>query len=332
MKLAATFLSTTTLVTGAPNERFRRQTAGNAASIVSWDGLQHPDGWEPDCALRATGKNHVPGVCTQYYECLNGQPTGAFNAIVRNCGPGTYWHTGLQICGFKWQANCDANFRQPQTTTTTTTTTTTEAPTTTTTEAPTTTTTEAPTTTTTEAPTTTTTEAPTTTTTEAPTTTTTEAPTTTTTEAPTTTTTEAPTTTTTEAPTTTTTEAQTTTITEAPTTTTTEAPTTTTTTEASTTTTEAPKPPITNIHEMAAVKLAEASSGTFTVSDAIDYGCAGRGHFDPFSKTLGRQVDTVDKMFYKWKKCIQCVTNKDEGMMQSYSFDVDSNSCGKFLN
>ena len=119
MKLCATLLSAH-LVSAAPNhdsDRFRRQSAGSSGSIVSWDGLQHPDGWEPDCALRSTGKNHVPGVCTQYYECLNGQPTGAFNAIVRNCGPGTYWHSGLQICGFAWQANCDAAFRQPLTTT-----------------------------------------------------------------------------------------------------------------------------------------------------------------------------------------------------------------------
>lgn len=82
-----------------------------AQSVVSWDGLQHPAGWEPDCALRATGTNHVPGVCTQFYECLNGQPT----AVVQNCGPGTYWHSELQVCMFQWQADCDAAFRQAET-------------------------------------------------------------------------------------------------------------------------------------------------------------------------------------------------------------------------
>ena len=68
----------------------------------------------------------------------------------------------------------------------------------------------------------------------------------------------------------------------------------------------------------------------FVYSDAIDYGCAGRGVFDPFSKTLGRQVDPVDKAFYRWKKCIQCATGKDQGMMQAYAFDSQLNSCGKF--
>ena len=117
MKLCATLLSAH-LVSAAPNhdsDRFRRQSAGSSGSIVSWDGLQHPDGWEPNCALRSTGLNHVPGVCTQYYECLNGQPTGVFNEIVRNCDPGTYWHPGFLICQFDWQVNCDAEFRQPVT-------------------------------------------------------------------------------------------------------------------------------------------------------------------------------------------------------------------------
>ena len=49
----------------------------------------------------------------------------------------------------------------------------------------------------------------------------------------------------------------------------------------------------------------------FKAADAIDYGCAGRGAFDPFSKTLGKQVDQVDKAFYVWKKCIQCISGRN---------------------
>ena len=66
-----------------------------------------------------------------------------------------------------------------------------------------------------------------------------------------------------------------------------------------------------------------------TYADTIDDGFAGRGAFDPFSKTLGRQVDLVDKAFFKWKKCIQCVPRKGQGMMQAYTFDSQLNSCGK---
>ena len=87
MKLCTTLLLSAYFVRAVPNQlpgRDRRQAFAfdndnsvifsdkSAGSILSWDELQHPDGWEPDCALRATGNNHVPGVCTQFYECLNG--------------------------------------------------------------------------------------------------------------------------------------------------------------------------------------------------------------------------------------------------------------------
>lgn len=75
--------------------------------------------------------------------------------------------------------------------------------------------------------------------------------------------------------------------------------TTTTTTTTSTTTTF-----ITDIHEMAAEFL-NGPKG-FSVNDATDYGCAGRGHFDFNSKTFGKLVDDADRAFYAWKKCIQC--------------------------
>ena len=93
--------------------------------------------------------------------------------------------------------------------------------------------------------------------------------------------------------------------------------------------TQAPGPAITNALEMANAILDGTGPHGFTVADVIDYGCAGRGTFDPFSKTLGRQIDLVDKSFYVWKKCIQCVTNEDQGMIQSYDFNLTADSCGK---
>ena len=72
--------------------------------------------------------------------------------------------------------------------------------------------------------------------------------------------------------------------------------------------------------------------GSFGYDDAIDYGCAGRGHFFPFSVTLGKQVDASDKAFFNWKKCIQCVTDNDKHtwfVKSSYDFDLATRSCGK---
>ena len=51
---------------------------------------------------------------------------------------------------------------------------------------------------------------------------------------------------------------------------------------------------------------ADETPTSFFVSNATDYGCAGRGHFDFNSKTLGKLVDDADRAFYTWKKCIQC--------------------------
>ena len=79
---------------------------------------------------------------------------------------------------------------------------------------------------------------------------------------------------------------------------------------------------------MAARRL-NGANGIPIVADFIDYGCAGRGNFDAFAKTLGRQVDSVDKLFYKWKKCIQCATGKDAGMVIDYKFNPNTKSCGE---
>ena len=187
---------------------------------------------------------------------------------------------------------------------------------------------EEPTTTTTSTTTTsTTTEEPTTTTSTSSTTTTTTTSTTTTT-----TTTEGPTTTTstTEVPTTTTNTTTTSTTTTTTPTTSTEGQTTTT---APTTTTEATI--ITNTMEFGTAVLI-GIGGTFHVSDVEDYGCAGRGYFDAFGQTAGRQMDWADRALYKWKKCVQCATSFDEGMIVPYRYHLAGDFCGElsasFLN
>ena len=49
--------------------------------------------------------------------------------------------------------------------------------------------------------------------------------------------------------------------------------------------------------------LFNGKNKTFKKSDVTDYGCAGRGTFDPFSKTLGKHKDHADSLFFVWKKC-----------------------------
>ena len=67
----------------------------------------------------------------------------------------------------------------------------------------------------------------------------------------------------------------------------------------------------------------------FTASDGADYGCAGRGTFNPFAKTEGRHVDTADRAFYIWKKCVQCATGNDSENIEPYDYDQVNDSCGK---
>ena len=69
--------------------------------------------WQPDCARQPNGINHVPGQCTQFYQCWNGNPVGG----IRNCGPGTAFDGN--VCNWPAQANCDDPWRQLVTTTTT---------------------------------------------------------------------------------------------------------------------------------------------------------------------------------------------------------------------
>ena len=51
---------------------------------------------------------------------------------------------------------------------------------------------------------------------------------------------------------------------------------------------------VTDTREMAAALM----TGSFPLDMATDYGCAGRGSFDPFSTTIGRPVDDIDRAFF----------------------------------
>ena len=88
--------------------------------------------------------------------------------------------------------------------------------------------------------------------------------------------------------------------------------------------------PITNIDEMAEAILDGSGKNGFQADDADNYGCAGRGRFDPFAPTAGKQVDETDKAFYAWKKCVQCAVG-DAGAdgVQDYNYDKSQDSCGK---
>ena len=87
---------------------------------------------------------------------------------------------------------------------------------------------------------------------------------------------------------------------------------------------------ITNIVQMATLVLDGSGSQGFTAADGNNYGCAGRGTFDPFALTEGHQVDTADKAFYVWKKCVQCAAGNEPANVQPYEYDRENDSCGKF--
>lgn len=80
---------------------------------------------------------------------------------------------------------------------------------------------------------------------------------------------------------------------------------------------------VTNTLEMADALL----TSYFTPEMARDYGCTGRGLFDPFAHTIGNHVDHVDYAFYKWKKCVQCASGNDKSNVLAYSYDVESDTC-----
>ena len=103
---------------------------------------------------------------------------------------------------------------------------------------------------------------------------------------------------------------------------------TTTTTLLTTTTTSTTK--LRNVFEMAEARL----TGRFKPLNAANYGCAGRGYFDPFRPTAGKHVDPTDKAFYLWKKCVQCALSNDGvtpfkgGRIQPYQYDEQTDYCG----
>ena len=71
----------------------------------------------------------------------------------------------------------------------------------------------------------------------------------------------------------------------------------------------------------------------FTPDDVTDYGCAGRGTFDAFSKTMGKSVDAADGHFYTWKKCIQCAAKSAATgqAIPEYDYRKDTNDCCKYI-
>ena len=83
---------------------------------------------------------------------------------------------------------------------------------------------------------------------------------------------------------------------------------------------------ITNTLEMAQAVL----TGDFTPEMAADYGCSGRGLFDPFSRTIGSHADLTDAAFFKWKKCVQCASDNNKSNILPYSYDALNDSCGKY--
>ena len=81
---------------------------------------------------------------------------------------------------------------------------------------------------------------------------------------------------------------------------------------------------VTNIQEMVKQVLSNPLSW-------VDYGCAGRGNFEAFSKTAGKQVDLADKAFYTWKKCYQCASGDDASKVTAYDYSVANDSCGNLF-
>ena len=82
--------------------------------------------------------------------------------------------------------------------------------------------------------------------------------------------------------------------------------------------------------EMAAAILDGTGRGGFTASDGTDYGCTGRDFFNPFATTIGHPVDTADRAFFTWKKCVQCATGHDAANVEPYKYDTANDSCGRF--
>ena len=105
---------------------------------------------------------------------------------------------------------------------------------------------------------------------------------------------------------------------------------TTTTTSTTSTTTTTKRQRIGSIWDYAIAVLDSplAPSGFFRSTHVTNYGCAGRGTFDAFEATAGKQLDQADKAFYSWKKCYQCATGGDASLITAYDYDITTDSCG----
>lgn len=79
-----------------------------------------------------------------------------------------------------------------------------------------------------------------------------------------------------------------------------------------------------NIEQMGGAIL-KGEEGTFRYREAENYGCAGRGLFNPFSRTIGKQVDEADRDIFKWKKCVQCANGFNS--LPEYKFWVVNATC-----
>ena len=62
-----------------------------------------------------------------------------------------------------------------------------------------------------------------------------------------------------------------------------------------------------------------------------NYGCAGRGSYEPFAKTAGLRRDVFDRAFFMWKSCYHCATDGDESKVIDYDYNKLEDSCGKLL-
>ena len=83
---------------------------------------------------------------------------------------------------------------------------------------------------------------------------------------------------------------------------------------------------VNNILEMAKTML----TGDFKYSMARDYGCSGRGLFDPFEKTIGSHIDEIDAAFFSWKKCIQCASGRNSSNVEAYFYNTVTDACCKW--
>ena len=90
----------------------------------------------------------------------------------------------------------------------------------------------------------------------------------------------------------------------------------------STTTSKPTSSKIRNIEQMAIARLSKPFEWD-------NYGCAGRGRYNPFEKTLGLRKDETDRAFFIWKSCYNCATGGDANNVFDYDYNLSQDSCGE---